>query len=135
MIFIDNELINGLLCDAGSNIRKRHNMDMRTSTEDSSQRMLNALLPGTDVPIHRHPLSTENVFCLCGRLDEILYDEQGDEIERTQLCPNEGRFGCVIPAGAWHTVEVYEPSVIYESKDGKYGEDGSESFSDFCDHH
>ena len=90
--------------------------------------MLNALLPGTVVPIHRHPQSTENVFLLCGNIVEVIYDENGKEIERIHLDPTVGNYGCVVPQGAWHTVEVLEPSVIYEAKDGKYGEDGSETF-------
>ena len=74
---IDRELIGLLLDGARVNPRLRQNMDLRTSAEDGSQRMLNALLPGTVVPVHRHPLSTETVFCLCGRLDEVVYDVEG----------------------------------------------------------
>lgn len=142
---------------ATMNPRLRQSFDLRTSSADNSQRMLNALLPGTVVPIHRHPNSTENVFLLCGKLVEVIYEEvnpflsplkKGDtstfdrgmdamnvtngrrfrEVERIHLDPTVGNYGCVIPKGAWHTVEVLEPSVIYEAKDGKYGEDGSETF-------
>lgn len=107
------------------------NFDLRTSSSDSSQRMLNALLPGTDVPIHRHPSSNENVLILCGKMDEVTYDVDGNETERIHLDPSAGKFGCVIPAGVWHTVEVFEPSIIYEAKDGKYGEDGSETLDEY----
>ena len=131
MIQIDKELINSLFDQAVVSERKRMNYDLRTSASDNSQRMLNALLPGTDVPIHRHPMSNENVLLLCGKLVEVIYDEDGNEIERIHLDPSVGNFGCVIPAGAWHTVEVLEPSVIYEAKDGKYGEDGSETFEEY----
>ena len=93
--------------------------------------MLNALLPGTVVPIHWHPQSTENVFLLCGKIVEVIYDEKGNEIERIHLDPTVGNYGCAVPQGAWHTVEILEPSVIYEVKDGKYGEDGSETFDAF----
>ena len=58
---------------------------------------------------------------------EVICDENGNEIERIYLDPTVGNYGCVVPQGAWHTVEVLEPSVIYEAKDGKYGEDGSET--------
>lgn len=68
---------------------------------------------------------------LCGKLVEVIYDEYGKEIERIHLDPNIGNYGCVIPPGAWHTVEVLEPSVIYEAKDGRYGEDGSKTFDAF----
>lgn len=128
MIRIDNELIGTLFDKARESERLRMNYDLRTSENDGSQRMLNALLPGTVVDVHRHPMSNESVLLLCGRLDEVIYDGRGNETERFHLDPSTGNFGCVVPAGAWHTVEVLEPSVIYEAKDGKYGEDGSERF-------
>lgn len=127
MIQIDKKLISNLFEKALTNPRLRNSFDLRNPT-DGGQRMLNALLPGTVVPVHRHPQSNENVLLLCGKLVEIIYDENGNEIERIHLDPSVGNFGCVVPQGAWHTVEVLEPSVIYEAKDGKYGEDGSETF-------
>ena len=128
---INKELLDNLFAQAKENPRLRQNFDLRTSSADNSQRMLNALLPGTAVPIHRHPQSTENVLLLCGKIVEVICDENGNEIERIHLDPTVGNYGCVIPQGAWHTVEVLEPSVIYEAKDGKYGEDGSETFDAF----
>ena len=128
---INKELLDNLFEQAKENPRLRQNLDLRTSANDNSQRMLNALLPGTVVSIHRHPQSTENVFLLCGKIVEIICDENGNEIERIHLDPTVGNYGCVVPQGAWHTVEVLEPSVIYEAKDGKYGEDGSETFDAF----
>ena len=128
---INKDFLDKLFEQAVVNPRLRQNFDLRTSANDNSQRMLNALLPGTVVPIHRHPQSTENVFLLCGKIVEVIYDENRNEIERIHLDPTIGNYGCVVPQGAWHTVEVLEPSVIYESKDGKYGEDGSETFDAF----
>ena len=128
---INKDFLDKLFEQAVVNPRLRQNFDLRTSANDNSQRMLNALLPGTVVPIHRHPQSTENVFLLCGKIVEVIYDENRKEIERIHLDPTVGNYGCVVPQGAWHTVEVLEPSVIYESKDGKYGEDGSETFDAF----
>ena len=128
---INKELLDNLFAQAKENPRLRQNYDLRTSSADTSQRMLNALLPGTVVPIHRHPQSTENVFLLCGKIVEVICDENGNEKERIHLDPTVGNYGCVVPQGAWHTVEVLEPSVIYEAKDGKYGEDGSETFDAF----
>lgn len=122
MIF-DDEFIKDLLNRAKDNERKRQNFDLRTSTADQSQRMMNALLPGTEVAIHQHIDTTETVVCLVGRLDEVMYEKVGEdfrEIERIHLCPNEGKYGCQIPLGTWHTVEVIEPSVIFEAKDGAY---------------
>ena len=130
MIQIDKKLISNLFEKALTNPRLRHSFDLRNPT-DGGQRMLNALLPGTVVPVHRHPQSNENVLLLCGKLVEVIYDENGNEIERIHLDPTVGNYGCVVPQDAWHTVEVLEPSVIYEAKDGKYGEDGSETFDAF----
>lgn len=140
-LIIDNKLLDTLFTKANDNPRFRLNYDLRTSVDDQSQRMLNALLPCTEVAIHRHPNSSESVVCLCGRMDVVVYDEvvtyvqdgedkkrkvSYNETERISLAPLEGEFGCSIPKGVWHTVEVFEPSVIFEAKDRAYGEDGSE---------
>ena len=125
---IDKKLINELYDKAVVNPRLRINYDLRNSELDMSQRMLNAMLPGTVVPVHRHPRSNESVVLLCGKVVEVTYDDGGNELERVSMDASAGIFGCVVPAGAWHTVEVLEPSVIMEVKDGRYGEDGSESF-------
>lgn len=142
---INKELLDNLFEQAKENPRLRQNLDLRTSSADTSQCMLNALLPGTVVPIHRHEETTESVICLCGKLDEVIYEEvvsyskalseeflQGidaqdvvrkveyREVQRINLCPAEAKYGCQIPKGAWHTVEVIEPSVIFEAKDGAY---------------
>ena len=148
MIEINKQLISELLDKAEVNPRLRQNLDLRNSPDDNGQRMLNALMPGTVVPIHRHPMSNESVICLSGKLVEVIYEEEDitkdfppmgmdaqdvpsdkrfKESVRYVLDPSVGNFGCVVPAGAWHTVEVLEPSVIFEAKDGKYGEDGSET--------
>ena len=79
--------------------------------------MLNALIPGTEVPIHRHPLSSETVVILYGHIDEIYYDSEGYEIARTSLRVGEG---IQIPLGQFHTIQVHEPSIILEVKDGVY---------------
>ena len=153
MIQIDKQLVRELFDKAVVNPRLRMNYDLRTSPDDGGQRMLNALMPGTVVPIHRHPMSNETVICLSGKLVEIIYEEEDiakdfpmgmdaqdvpsgkrfKESARYMLDPSLGNFGCVVPAGAWHTVEVLEPSVIFEAKDGKYGEDGSEALADYED--
>ena len=131
MIEMNKDFLNQLFEQAKKNPRLRQNLDLRTSSSDTSQRMLNALLPGTVVPIHRHENTTETVICLCGKLDEVIYEEVDSqlssltgsrfrEIERIHLCPAQAQYGCQVPKGAWHTVEVIEPSVIFEAKDGKY---------------
>ena len=140
MIQFDKNLIRELYDKAVVNPRLRQNMDLRNSGEDYSQRMLNALMLGTVVPIHRHPMSNETVICLSGKLVEVIYEEEDitkdfpkgmdaqdvpsdkrfKESARYMLDPSIGNFGCVVPAGAWHSVEVYEPSTIFEAKDGAY---------------
>lgn len=131
MIEFNNDLLEELLAQARENPRLRQGRDMRTSATDGSQRMLNALLPGTVVAVHRHPQSAETVVCLKGCLDEVICEERDGrlvEAERIRLCPEEGRYGCQVPPGAWHTVEVVKPTVILEAKDGAYGSDGSETW-------
>lgn len=127
MIAIDKTLISNLLAQAASNPRLRQNFDLRSSEADGSQRMLNALQPGTVVPVHRHPRSNESIVLLCGKAEEIFYDGEGRETERLLMEPEAGNYGCVVPAGSWHTIVALEPTVIMEVKDGRYGEDGSES--------
>lgn len=95
----------------------RQAFDLRTSSKDGSQRMLNALLPGTEVPIHRHTASAETAVILYGHIDEIYFDAEGNELERHPLYAGDG---LQIPVGQFHTVEVHEPSILLEIKDGAY---------------
>ena len=128
---INEELLAELHRKACSSDRLRMNFDLRTTPEDGSQRMLNALEVGTKVPIHRHEETSETVICIQGKLDMIFYEElqnmdaggPGRELQETNrvtLCPKDGCYGVQIPKGAWHTIEVKEVSTIFESKDGKY---------------
>lgn len=126
----DNQFLASLFEKVQLSPRLRVNQDLRTSSDDTSQRMLNAMMPETVVPIHRHSKTSETVICLSGRMDEIFFDKEGNETSRVHLCPSEGRYGCQVPEGAWHTVEVFEPTVIFEAKDCAYGNDGSEMFDD-----
>ena len=127
MIF-DCEFLEKLLAAAKESPRLRQHYDLRNSESDGSQRMLNALMPETEVPIHRHETTTETVVCLTGRLEVILMEKLPDEmglecyrvLSEHLLCPAEGKYGMQIPAGVWHTVEAIEPSVIFEAKDGAY---------------
>ena len=119
----DNTFLDALMAAAAESPRLRMNHDLRNSSADTSQRMLNALLPGTVVPVHRHEDTAETVVCLRGRLWEVIYEEVDNnfrEVSRHLLCPAEGCHGMQVPAGAWHTIEVLEPSIIFEAKDGAY---------------
>jgi hypothetical protein len=138
---LNKELIEALHDKARANERLRMNFDLRTTPDDTSQRMLNALEVGTRVPIHRHLKTSETVVCLEGCLEWVFYEElptvveggpvhdgetasdetQFTEVARVRICPREGKFGIQVPKGTWHTVEVLEPSCILEAKDGAYG--------------
>ena len=119
---ITQALLDELTEKAKANPRLRMNLDLRNSAEDQSQRMLNAIEPGSPLPIHRHQKTSETVVCLRGRLVEEFYDE----LERTcteaiELSPNGPIVALNIPAGQWHTVRVLESgTVIMEIKDGAY---------------
>ena len=117
---IDRQLIEQLLVEAATSPRLRKNFDLRNAEGDQSQRMLNALMPGTELPIHRHCESSETVVLLCGCMDEVFYDDNCCEIARHHLDPRQGFYGLQIPKGMWHTLEVFEPTVILETKNGTY---------------
>ena len=121
---INDELLNELHKQAKASERLRQSFDLRTTPEDTSQRMLNYLEVGTVVPIHRHEDTSETNICIKGRLDVVFYEQKQDgsfeEILRVNLDPSCGRYGVQIPKGVWHSVDVVFPSVIFEGKDGKY---------------
>ena len=119
---ITQAILDQLTEQAKASPRLRMNMDLRNSAEDQSQRMLNAIEPGSPLPIHRHQKSSETVVCLRGRLVEEYYDEL-DRIctESIELSPNDPVVALNIPAGQWHTVRSLESgTVILEMKNGPY---------------
>ena len=124
---ITQAILDKLTEEAKASPRLRMNMDLRNSDADQSQRMLNAIEPGSPLPIHRHQKSSETVVCLRGRLVEEYYDElERICTERIELSPNGPVVALNIPAGQWHTVQALESgTVILEMKNGKY-----ESLSD-----
>jgi cupin fold WbuC family metalloprotein len=124
---ITQAILDNLTEQAKASPRLRMNLDLRNSAEDQSQRMLNAIEPGSPLPIHRHQKSSETVVCLRGRLVEEYYDElERICTERIELSPNGPVVALNIPAGQWHTVQALESgTVILEMKNGKY-----ESLSD-----
>ena len=119
---ITQAVLDKLTAEAKASPRLRMNMDLRNSDADQSQRMLNAIEPGSVVPIHRHQKSSETVVCLRGRLVEEFYDElERTCTERIELSPSGPVVALKIPAGQWHTVQALESgSVILEVKDGMY---------------
>ena len=119
-MLIDDKLLDELMKEAVESPRLRMNRDMRNSAEDGSQRMLNALEMGTVLPIHRHRTSSETQILLRGKIDVIFYDDNGSETERFHLDPQNGMYAVNVPLGQWHNLEVIEPAVIFEAKDGAY---------------
>ena len=118
---ITQTLLDDLTAQAKASPRLRMNMDLRNSPEDQSQRMLNAIEPGSPLPIHRHMKSSETVVCLRGHLREVYYDSAGSITDTIDLFPGGPVVGLCIPIGQWHTVEVLESgTVILEVKDGPY---------------
>ena len=119
---IDKELLDDLSAQAKASPRLRMNYDLRNSEKDQSQRMLNAIEPGSPLPIHRHPNTSETVVCLRGRLVWEYYDEHGKTCTETiELSPNGPIVALNVPKGQWHTVKALESgSVILECKDGAY---------------
>ena len=119
---INQTILDKLTEEAKASPRLRMNMDLRNSAEDQSQRMLNAIEPGSPLPIHRHQKTSETVVCLRGRLIEEFYDDlERTCTERIELSPNGPVMALNIPAGQWHTVQALESgTVILEMKDGKY---------------
>ena len=139
---ITQAILDQLTAQAKASPRLRMNMDLRNSADEQSQRMLNAIEPGSILPIHRHKLTSETVVCLRGRLVWEYYQELSVEslelrdcskssrvqkVQEIELCPNGPVVALNIPAGQWHTVRALESgSVILEMKEGKYEPTGPE---------
>ena len=125
---ITQKLLDSLTAQAKASPRLRMNLDLRNSPEDGSQRMLNAIEPGSPMPIHRHQKTSETVVCLRGRLVWEYYDElERVCTERIELSPNGPIVALNVPAGQWHTVKAQESgSCILEVKDGAYEPIGPE---------
>lgn len=118
---VDKKILDELTAQAKVNPRLRQAMDLRNSSEDLSQRMLNALEPGTIMPIHRHHASSETVVILRGRIRWIFYDDNGNETERVVLDADGDLRMLNVEKDRWHSLECLESgSVLYESKDGPY---------------
>jgi len=125
---ITQGLLDQLTEQAKQSPRLRMNYDLRNSEDDTSQRMLNAIEPASEVPIHRHQKTSETVVCLRGRLVWEYYDElERICTERIELSPNGPIVALNVPLGQWHTVKALESgSVILEVKDGPFEPTGPE---------
>lgn len=119
-MIINNQLIDEITINAEKSPRLRMNFNLHESLDAKAQRLINVLLPGTILPIHRHRHTAETYVLLRGKMFVVFYDDLGAQIERFLLDPTTGNYGVQIPQGQWHTIEVIEPSAILEVKDGPY---------------
>lgn len=119
-MIIDDALLDSITAEAEGSPRLRMNRNLHDSLDAKAQRLINVLLPGTVLPIHRHRHTAETYVLLRGRMDVVSYNDMGAFVARYALDPHQGKYGVHIPAGQWHTVEVMEPSAILEVKDGPY---------------
>ena len=135
-MIIDNQLLDTLSSQAKASPRLRQAYDLRNTPEDNSQRMLNALEPGTVMPIHRHRKSSETICMVRGKMIMRLYDDKGNITDEFVMAPislhslpsiqegecNEPTIPMVqVEAGQWHSLEVLEEgTVVFEAKDGRY---------------
>ena len=119
-MIIDKPLLDELSARALKSERLRMNYNLHKSLDAKAQQLLNALEPGTVLPIHRHRHTAETYILLRGAIDVIFFKDSGTESCRYSLDTTCENYGVHIPKGQWHTVEVHQPSVIFEVKDGPY---------------
>ena len=127
-MIVNTQTLNQLTVRAKVSLRLRVTLDLRNSEEDGAQRMLNAIEPGTNIPIHRYQNTSETVVCLRGKAIEEFYDElERHCVETIELTPNGPNYLINIPKGQWHTIRSLESGiVIFSAKDGKWEPLGDE---------
>lgn len=117
---ITKSLLDEVSAEAKASPRLRMNYNFHKSLDDKCQRLLNAMEPGTEMPIHHHKVA-EMYIIIRGRLEVETFDDDGNVIERQILDPKEGKYGIQIPANTWHSLKVFEPdTVIFEVKEGPF---------------
>ena len=123
----DNNFLRCLSDMARKNPRKRQHYDLRDSEDDTCMRMLNAIEPETVIPIHRHTMTSEDVVVLRGKAEEVLYDDNGNEVDRILMKHGSECMGCHVPKGQYHTcLSLESGTVIIEFKNTKYDPEKSE---------
>ena len=120
-MIIDKALLDKVSEQAKTNPRLRMNFNFHQSLDDKCHRMLNAVEPGSDIPIHRHPDKDESFVVLRGKVRSTTYKDDGSVIESVVLSHEDGLYGVDIPKGVWHKLESLEPgSVVFECKEGPF---------------
>ena len=123
MKIIDESLLDKISSEAKESPRLRMNYNFHQSLDDKCHRFLNAVEPGTEVPIHTHPTKDETFVILRGKVKVTTHNDDGSIIESVVLCAEEGRYGVNILKGVWHTLESLESgSCIFECKEGPFVE-------------
>lgn len=118
---IDDKILDDLSAQAKASPRLRMNHNFHHSLDELCHRMLNALEPGTEVPIHHHPDKDETFVILRGKIRVTTYNDDGSVVDSVVLCQDDGIFGVDIPKNVWHTLEALEPnSCIFECKQGPF---------------
>lgn len=121
MKVIDKRLLDNVTVEAKESPRLRMNYNLHDSLDAKAQRLLNALEPGTELPIHRHTQTAETYIIIRGRMNVLFYSDKKQLMEKQELDPLKEKYGVHIPAGQWHTLEVLESgTIIFEVKDGPY---------------
>lgn len=122
MKIINTQLIDGVAEEARKSPRLRKNYNFHQSLEDKCHRFINALEPGTQIPVHHHPTKDETFVILRGRVRVTTYNDEGEVLESCIVCQQDGVYGVDIPKNVWHGVECLEPSVLLECKEGPFVE-------------
>lgn len=118
---IDRQLLDNLTDQAKDSPRLRMNFDLRDALDDSSQRMLNAIEPGSVIPIHRHSTTSETVVVIRGKVVQHFYDDEGNVTDSIYMQPGGPTYAMNVPIGQWHRIESLESgTVILEFKNGPY---------------
>ena len=130
-MIIDKALLDQVSEQAKESSRLRMNYNFHQSLDEKCHRMLNAIEPGTDIPIHRHPTKDESFVILRGKVRSTTYNDDGSVIKSVVLCQEDGVYGVNIPKGVWHKLECLESgSVIFECKEGPFVEHEEEGILD-----
>lgn len=119
-MIIDSKLLDKVAAEAFQSHRLRMNYNLHENSDSKAQKIINVLLPGTAISIHRHQETSETFIILQGKLFVVFYNDMGAQTERYLLDSAKGNYGVEIPKGQWHGIEVIEPSAVFEVKDGPY---------------
>ena len=117
---IDDQLLDEVSKQAKASPRLRMNHNFHKSLDEKCHRMLNAVEPGTEIPIHRHPTKVETFVILYGRVKVTTYNDKGELEDYVILSQENGQYGVNIPKNVWHTLEALESSMLFECKEGPF---------------